>query len=141
MMDNYINKIIHGDTINLLDNVSDGFVNLILTSPPYFGARVYGNGTLGKEEYPQDYINNLRNSIEPFKIHQATFPVSLIKPFILTTTEEKDIVFDPFMGSGTTAVACIELNRNYIGFEINKEYYDLSIRRIQNVSMQLPFTG
>lgn len=43
----------------------------------------------------------IRNGIEPFKSHQATFPLSLIKPFIITTTKPDDIVLDPFIGSGT----------------------------------------
>lgn len=41
------------------------------------------------------------------------------------------MVFDGFMGSGTTAIACMNTGRNYIGFEIDKEYYDLSIKRIK----------
>jgi len=44
---------------------------------------------------------------------------------------ENDIVLDPFMGSGTTAVACLKLKRNYIGFEISKEYCDLAEKRIK----------
>ena len=262
----YLNQIINGDTLQLIKRVSDNSIHLILTSPPYFGARLYGDETLGREENPINYIKNLleftlefkrvlhkegsfylnigdiyfgskgfsrnkgryarktdkhykehkivkptgnylqykqllmlperlaigmqeqgwilrnkiiwekpnpvpsyspdrrypvyehffhfvksrkyyfdlnkakelnhhrdiiRNGIEPFKKHQATFPLSLIKPFILTTTKEKDIVFDPFMGSGTTAVACVQLNRNYVGFEINKEYYNYSIEQVQ----------
>ena len=265
-IDNYINKIICGDTIKLLENVPDNSINLILTSPPYFGARIYGNETLGREEDPRNYIKNLlnftlefkrvlhkegsfylnvgdiyfgnkgfirnkgryarktdkhykehkivkpngnylqykqllmlperiaigmqeqgwilrnkiiwekpnpvpsyspdrrypvyehffhfvksrkyyfnlakakklnhhrdivRNGIEPFTTHQATFPLSLIEPFILTTSKENDVVLDPFIGSGTTAVACIKWNRHYIGFEINKEYYDYSIERVK----------
>ena len=59
MLDNYINTIINGDSSELLDEVPDGCINLILTSPPYFGARVYGNETLGREQDPRDYIKNL----------------------------------------------------------------------------------
>ncbi len=263
----YHNKIIHGDTLEIIQNIADDSINLILTSPPYFGARVYGNETLGREENPRDYIENLlkftlefkrvlhregsfylnigdmyfgtkgfvrnkgkyarktdkhykehkiikpdgkylqnkqllmlpervaigmqeqgwilrnkiiwekpnpvpsyspdrrypvyehffhfvksrkyyfdlnkakelnhhrdviRNGIEPFKKHQATFPLSLIKPFILITSKKSDLVLDPFMGSGTTALACVELERNYLGFEINKEYCQYSIEQIKN---------
>ena len=268
----YLNKIINGDTLELIKDIPDNCINLILTSPPYFGARVYGDETLGREENPIDYIKNLlkytlefkrilhkegsfylnigdiyfgtkgfsrnkgryarktdkhykehkiikpngnylqnkqllmlpervaigmqegqgwilrnkiiwekpnpvpsyspdrrypvyehffhfvksrkyyfdlnkarelnhhrdiiTNGIEPFKKHQATFPLSLIKPFILTTSKSKDLVFDPFMGSGTTAIACMELDRNYLGFEINKEYYDYSIEQIRDFEKQ-----
>ena len=41
------------------------------------------------------------------------------------------MIFDGFMGSGTTAVACINTNRNYIGFELDKGYYDIAVRRIE----------
>ncbi len=270
-INDYINRIILGDTLQLLDNIPDNSINLILTSPPYFGARIYGNETLGREEDPREYIKNLlkftlklkrilheegsfylnigdiyfgskgfsrnkgryarktdrhykehkiirpngnylqykqllmlperlaigmqeqgwvlrnkiiwekpnpvpsyspdrrypvyehffhfvkskkyyfdlvkakelnhhrdviKNGIEPFKKHQATFPLSLIKPFILTTTKKNNIVLDPFMGSGTTAVACIELQRNYLGFEINEEYYNYSLERIKNIKQE-----
>ena len=62
----------------------------------------------------------------------APFPVELVKNCILTTTNEKDLVLDPYMGSGTTGVACKELNRNFIGIEINKEYCDMANERIKN---------
>lgn len=271
-MSDYINKIIYGDALELIDHLNDNSIHLILTSPPYFGARVYGNETLGREEHPLDYVENLlkfiskfqrvlhkegsfylnigdiyfgtkgfirnkgkyarktdkhykdykiakpdgkylqykqllmipervaigmqeqgwilrnkiiwekpnpvpshsfdrrypvyehffhfvkskkyyfdlakakelnhhrdiiRNKIEPFKIHQATFPLSLIKPFIVTTSKPQDIVLDPFMGSGTTAIACVETERNYIGFENNEEYYHHSIQRIKEKTKEI----
>lgn len=51
---------------------------------------------------------------------------------ILLTTNKGDTVLDPFMGSGTTAIACINTKRNYIGFEIDKDYYLSSLERINN---------
>ena len=47
------------------------------------------------------------------------------------STKEGDTILDPFMGSGTTAIACIREKRNFIGFELNKEYYDKACKRIQ----------
>lgn len=52
-------------------------------------------------------------------------------------TNVNDLILDPFMGSGTTAVACINTNRNYIGFELDKCYYDLATERINNAKQQL----
>lgn len=69
--------------------------------------------------------------------HPATFPTDLAKDHILTWTNKGDIVLDPFMGSGTTAIACIELGRNYVGFEISEEYCDLINTRIENFSYEL----
>lgn len=66
------------------------------------------------------------------KNHSATFPVALPSWFIKLFTEEGDIVLDPFIGSGTTAIACLKLNRKYIGIEIKEEYYKLAIERIKN---------
>lgn len=265
MIDKFLNKVTNGDTLDLIGYLPTNSINLIITSPPYFLCRLYGNETIGREEHPLDYINNLlkftkefkrvlkkegsfylnigdvyfgtkgfirnkgkysrktdlhykehkitkpdgiylqykqllmipervaigmqeqgwilrnkiiwekpnpvpsyskdrrypvyehifhfvksrkyyfdldiakslnnhrdiiKNGIEPFKKHQASFPISLIKPLILTTSKENDIVFDPFLGSGTTAVASLELNRNFIGFEINLDFCTLANDRI-----------
>jgi DNA modification methylase len=62
--------------------------------------------------------------------HSATFPVALPAWFIKLFTKENDIVLDPFMGSGTTALACIELNRHYVGIEISESYYNLALEAI-----------
>lgn len=272
-----INKICCGDSLELLKKLSTNSIHLIITSPPYFGCRVYGNETLGREESPLDYVNNLlqftvelkrvlcqdgsfylnigdvyfgtkgfirnkgkyarktdihykehkivkpngkylqykqllmipervaigmqeqgwilrnkiiwekpnpvpsysldrrypvyehifhfvkskkyyfdleiakklnnhrdiyRNGIESFKEHQASYPVSLIKPLILTTSKENDIVLDPFIGSGTTAVAAILTNRHFLGFEINIKFCRIAETRIKetqiSINSQLP---
>ena len=58
--------------------------------------------------------------------HSAAFPISLPAWFIKLFTGEGDVVLDPFIGSGTTALACIELNRHYIGIELMENYYKLA---------------
>ena len=55
---------------------------------------------------------------------------------IVATTDENDIVYDPYMGSGTTAMACIEYNRNYIGSELNKDYIDMGLKRFEPLLKQ-----
>ena len=57
------------------------------------------------------------------KIHPTQKPVATIKRLIEIFTDEGDVVIDPCFGSGSTARACMELNRNFYGFEINKEFY------------------
>jgi len=57
------------------------------------------------------------------KIHPSQKPVKLLKKLIETFTDEGDVVIDPCFGSGSTGRACLELNRNFYGFEINKEFY------------------
>lgn len=62
--------------------------------------------------------------------HPAVFPDNLAKDQIISWSNENDIVFDPFMGSGTTGKMAIINNRNFIGIEKVKEYYDISLKRI-----------
>ena len=66
------------------------------------------------------------------QLHQNQKPVEMIEQCIEKHSNENDVVFDGFMGSGTTAIACINTNRNYIGFELDEEYYEISIERINN---------
>jgi DNA modification methylase len=60
----------------------------------------------------------------------ASFPVSLPTWFIKLFTQEGDVVLDPFVGSGTTALACIKHDRHYIGAEATKEYYEVAVQAI-----------
>ena len=66
-----------------------------------------------------------------FGKHPAPFPTQLIEDHIVSWSNENDIVLDPFMGSGTTAIAAINTERNFIGFELNKEYFDIAQNRIE----------
>ena len=63
--------------------------------------------------------------------NSAPFPEQLANDHIISWSNEGDIVLDPFMGSGTTAVACINTNRNYIGFELDKHYCEIANERIR----------
>lgn len=80
--------------------------------------------------YPFDV---LQFKCEKNPIHETQKPVALIEYLIKTYSNEGETILDNCMGSGTTAIACINTKRNYIGFEIDKEYYDLSIKRINNL--------
>ena len=73
-----------------------------------------------------------------YRYHPTQKPQKLLKRLILASSNEGDVVLDPFMGGGSTAVACIENNRNFLGFEIDEEYYSNSIKRINNKQMSLP---
>jgi len=63
--------------------------------------------------------------------HPAIFPEELVQDHLLSWSNKGDLVYDPFMGSGTVAKMCILLNRNYIGSEISKDYVDISLERIK----------
>ena len=64
------------------------------------------------------------------KVHQTQKPVALFEYLIRTYTNENEIILDNCMGSGTTAIACINTNRNFIGFELDETYFDLANERI-----------
>jgi site-specific DNA-methyltransferase (adenine-specific) len=71
------------------------------------------------------------------RVHPTQKPVALLEYLIKTYTNEGETVLDNCMGSGTTAIACMNTNRNFIGFELNKEYYDIANRRIEENKMKL----
>ena len=68
--------------------------------------------------------------------HYATFPEKLIEIPIKAGCPIDGIVLDPFMGSGTTALICKKLNRNYIGFDINEDYVKIAEDRIGEIDKQ-----
>ena len=70
-------------------------------------------------------------------IHPTQKNIDLFKQLILENTNENDIVFDPCSGSATTEIASLQLKRQYIGFEINKEYYKKAKERLDAVKSQL----
>lgn len=67
------------------------------------------------------------------KKHPTEKPVELMKTFILNSSNENETVLDPFMGAGATGVASKELNRNFIGIEIDKQYFDIAEKRINKI--------
>lgn len=80
--------------------------------------------------YPKTIIieSNAGSSVK--SIHPTQKPVALMEYLIKTYTNEGDTVFDGFMGSGTTGVACKDLNRNFIGCELDPEYFKIAEKRI-----------
>ena len=63
--------------------------------------------------------------------HPTQKPEQLIKHFVDVLSNENDWILDPFMGSGTTGVSAKRENRNFIGIELSKEYYEMASQRIQ----------
>ena len=78
-------------------------------------------------------------SPRPYKgAHFAVFPPELIEPCILAGSKPGDIILDPFMGSGTTAMVAKKLSRYYLGCELHREYDSLQTDRISSIPAQLP---
>lgn len=70
-------------------------------------------------------------------LHDTEKPVDLMKILIENSSNENEIVLDPFMGVGSTALACKESNRQFIGFELDKHYCDIANKRINNKQAQI----
>ena len=68
--------------------------------------------------------------------HPAMFPLNLAKDQLISWSNESDLVLDPFMGSGTTGVACVNTNRNFIGIELEPKYYEIAEQRIKEAKAQ-----
>lgn len=97
------------------------------------------NGERGGKLYDWIYCDQTKNvSKRAIKgvVHPCQMPVSLMKKIVAILPEDYVIV-DPFMGSGTTALACIECKRQYVGFEIDSDYYNIANERIKLETMQL----
>lgn len=106
------------------------------------GNACYGNyniETYSKEMTTEKYPISVLyfDKEKEFDMHPTQKPVALIQYLIRTYSNEGDTILDNCMGSGSTAIACIKEKRNFIGFELNKEYYDKACKRIKLEQAQL----
>lgn len=99
-----------------------------------FVKRHYKFNNVVKKTNVWNYVVGGGNSVDYGVDHPATFPIELVEDHINSWTNELDTVLDPFMGSGTTGISCKLTNRNFIGIEINKEYFKLAETRINSTS-------
>ena len=106
----------------------------LVFSKESFNRNKEGVSTIDKEEF-MDSTLSIWN-ILPAKAkkigHPAPFPEELVDRFINLYSFKDELILDPFMGSGTTALAALNSNRKYVGYEINKEYCDLANKRIKD---------
>lgn len=93
-----------------------------------FGKRI-ANWVGREKAYPTNVLHMATECAN--RGHSATFPVSLPEWFIRLLTQPGDVVLDPFMGSGTTAVACVRDARHFIGIELNPSFCQLAERRVE----------
>lgn len=87
--------------------------------------------TRNNEYYPTSILK-FSNANQQSKIHTTQKPVELFEYLIKTYTNEDETILDNCMGSGTTAIACLNTNRNFIGFELDETYFNLANERIGN---------
>ena len=137
---NYYNR---SDVYKYIGNYADKIQNIIIwekTNPmPASGNNitnaveyfiVLGNNSLkSNTTYTKNHISTSVNS-QMDKIHKAVMKQEVSDWFIEKFTNENDLVLDPFMGLGTTGISCKKMNRDFIGIELDKNYYDIAEKRI-----------
>lgn len=214
-MEQYINKIIHADCIDILKQLPDKCIDLVLTDPPYgigeangknasrsklalakdYGKKDWDNKIPDKEIFEQikrisktqiifggnyfiEFLNNspcwivwdknntgdfadcelawtnFKSAVRKYKwtwngmlqedmknkdirIHPTQKPLKLFEMILRDYSNENDLVLDCFSGSGTTAVACHNLKRNFICIEKDYNYWKASVERLENAKAQL----
>lgn len=94
------------------------------------GVPLYGS----YETKSKCYTSSCNKKDKDLFLHPTIKPLPFIKNLIINSSQENQVVLDPFMGSGTTAVACKELNRQYIGFELNPKFYEIANDRLNDVT-------
>ena len=93
----------------------------------------HGKGAVFNNDCPYEYKRKVYSSpivSNENRLHPAQKPVELLKRYILLHTMTGATVFDPFMGSGSTAIACADVNRRFIGVELDETYYGIAKQRI-----------
>lgn len=117
---------------------------VIRTTPRAGNIKIYGNNILHKYTSKSSYKvynEKLPTSIIYFntdenRLHPTQKPVDLLKYLIKTYTNEYDLVLDNCMGSGSTGVACVLLDRNFIGIEIDNKYFEIANNRINEAKQE-----
>lgn len=107
--------------------------------------RRFANGKIndenGKERTVPEYSKRNNWWLMPrssgYKTHPATFPLQLAHDHIISWSNPGDLVLDPFMGSGTTGVACVNTGRDFVGIEISEEYYNMAKERVEEAVLKL----
>lgn len=108
---------------------------ILIFSKGRFDRREKGRSTISKEEFIAATTSVWHIPPESARRvgHPAPFPVALVERLIRLYTFERDVVLDPFMGSGTSAVAAKRTGRHFIGYEINQEYAEIAMARVKNL--------
>ena len=118
-----------------------------LSLPPTLGYLVWDKACLGlnfgEVEYcwtsmkfaPRLYRNRAAG-IDGGKLHPTQKPVALMRWCLEFLPDDAETILDPFMGSGTTGVACVQLQRKFIGIELDETYFDIACKRIEEAYKQ-----
>ena len=80
------------------------------------------------DDFRKFYLTNCKKGVHP-----SEKPIEIIERFIRVSSKEEDVILDPFVGSGSTCVACVNTGRHYIGFEKEQKYFDIACQRLDEV--------
>ena len=134
--DFYVNK--HKCTFDILawhkTNALPTYSNKYLSDTEYLLYFRKGKGKCFPESYEDAktyYVAPINHKDKKLWGHPTIKPLDITEKIIRNSTRQGQTVLDPFSGSGTTAIACINNSRNFIGFELDKDYYDISLNRIE----------
>ena len=107
------------------------------TNDKRIAARI-ADGCDGGKIYDWMEINQVKNvSKEKQKIyHPCQMPVDVMR-IVIALLPDDYVIIDPFLGSGTTAIAAIREKRHFVGFELNKDYYEIACKRIKDELQQI----
>jgi DNA modification methylase len=100
------------------------------------GAKPYSEDTLSRDYFIANTSPSAHTGLNKVKGHPCPRPLDLMEDIVNQWTKPNSIVFDPFMGSGTTGVACVKMGRNFIGIEIEQKYFEIAKKRIEEAQMQ-----
>jgi site-specific DNA-methyltransferase (adenine-specific)/modification methylase len=132
-MADYLKDIIVWDKVHGQPAMQEQVLNrrselILVFEKDYPISRKFNNATFARGTL--DDVWQIKREKNKVKGHGAVFPSELVYKILSNFSKENDIVYDPFMGTGTTAVVAKKLKRNYIGSEINKSYIDISKDRL-----------
>ena len=87
----------------------------------------------------ENVIEGINQAIPTEGCHPTQKPVLLMEKLLIIHSKQKDLIIDPFIGGGSTAIACEKLNRKWVGIEMSEEYCAIAKRQIEKESEQMKF--
>lgn len=134
-LNNYVKDIIVWDKENAQPAMSDGVLNRQYELIIVFAKRDAISRKFNYCNFERGTLNDvwrIKRGKKVTNLHGATFPEELVEKILTNFSRERDVVYDPFMGTGTTAVVCKKMNRRFIGSEIITSYVEVAKERLQN---------
>lgn len=134
-LNEYVKDIIVWDKENAQPAMSEGVLNRQYELIIVFAKRDAISRKFNYCNFERGTLNDvwrIKRGKKVTNLHGATFPEELVEKILTNFLRERDVVYDPFMGTGTTAVVCKKMNRRFIGSEIITSYVEVAKERLQN---------